>query len=265
MKVVYKDEAVSIIKAMLYAEFSGAAPVTEKTMLELSLFNEPTIDADDLDIADLIANLRLAKKKPKIFSSYEQLKALENLIGWALRHMSDKKYAIIENATRRAINASPLEVVNGTSLEGKQLLKYSEEVQGELRLSGQAMRFSVMPDMQNVLYTRYTLKHDISDLVVQQWARIYPDHSFVLLLPGKTIIGNRFGIEEWSPMRASPAVIAKTIASSKMLDHPQRSRIASQHASYVNMGRASVAGLSYTKTVNYVDFYNKIKRGEELI
>jgi hypothetical protein len=265
MKVVYKEEAVSVLKAMFYAEFTGCEAVAEHCNKELSLFNEPTVEADDLDITDLITKLRLAKKKPGLFASFAQLKTLENLVGWVLRHGSSKKHQVIQHAIRKAIHDSVLPVINGINAEGKQLLKFAEEVQAEVRLSGQEIRFTLMPHAENVLYSRYTLKHDTSDLVIQLWSRIYPEYTFVLLLPNKTIIGNRFGHEEWNPLYGSPAKISQKIAASKLLNHPQRSQLASRHAHYVNMSREQSMELSYTKTVNYVDFYNKIKRGEELL
>jgi hypothetical protein len=265
MKIIYKDEPLSLIKAVLYAEFAGSEEVRAEDIVPMLFNNEQTVEADDLDIEDLIRKTRLHRKKPELFSSPQQLTMLVNILRFGFRHGSDKRFKIMLAAVHAAVQKGLLSVLNGTITEGKELLRLSEDVQAEVRLSGQKLKFALLPQTDNVLYARHTLIHDTADLVIRSWSKIYPDYSFVLLLPNKTVIGNRHGCEESEPFFGTPAILTGKIAALNILNNPRRSKLAAQHASYVHMERNTPLELPCTKSVNYVDFYNKIKRGEDIL
>ena len=264
MKILFKDEPLSIMKAALYAEFTGCEALAARTFTP-GLFNEPLVEADDLDSQELLIKLRLSKKKPELWGSPHHLTALEGLIGWVLRHKNPKRYELIFKAIKLTFENSILKVTNGSLAEGKVLRKMAEEVQAEVRLSGHQVKLAVVPHAEAALYTRYKLEHNTADLVLQLWAKVYPEYMFVFFLPDKTIVGNRYGFEEWDPYYGSLALLHRRIAPALILNKPHRSRLASQHARFVSNTRNLPAELPCIPTVNYVDFYNRIKKGAELI
>lgn len=264
MKVLYKEKALSIFKAALYTELTNCSIAAGKDHA-LPLFSEPSIEADDLDIAELIQKIRLLKRSPKLYTNPKKLQSLEDLVNWALRHNAPHKYSIIIKAIKQTMLKGCSYLLKGISKEAALIHTWANEVQGEIRLSGYKMRFRLLPHTNNVLYTKYKLKYRTEDLVLKQWLKIYPEYSFLFLLPGRTILGNRFAFKDFGPFQGNLRILGRKIASSRFIRHPQRSNLVSNHSQYVNEHYDAPLHLSFKKAVNYVNFYNRIKKGEILL
>lgn len=252
MKVLYKEKGLSLIKAVLYSELTDSEVLSPKDF-NLFNFSENSIEADDLDLAELINKIRLIKKNPKIYSSPNEVKILGELINLGLRHNHPQKIATIAKVIKQSLVNSCTFILNGQTKAAKKLLFWAKQVQGEVRLSGYQMKFRILPYNKNVLYSKYRLKYNTYDLIINQWSKVYPEYNFLFLLPNKSIFGNRFGFKEFKLFKGKLAALGKKIVSSRIANQPQRSNLVSRHVQYVSA------------SVNYVDFYNKIKkRGEWL-
>ncbi|MBU0580880.1 MAG: hypothetical protein KKA19_06855 [Candidatus Margulisbacteria bacterium] len=264
MKILFKENALSLIKAVFYSEFTGGEILSQKNF-NPSLFAEPIIEADDLDIEELILKLRQLKKHPKLFSYPKHLQDLEKLISLVLLHTHLHCLSTIIKVLRQAINKDCLFVLKGLSKEAQQLLDWAKEVEGEVRLSLFKIKFHVMPDSPDILYAKYSLKFNTYALVLKQWIKIYPEFTFLLLLPNKTIVSNRFGSQEFAAFYGKLSSLAKKISGVNLARLSQRSNLISSHMNYVSDTADFPILSGYKNPMNYVAFYNKIKERKNLL
>ena len=264
MKILYQETGTSLLKGVLYAELVEGE-LQNKAEYEPSLFAGPVIEADDLDIEELIIKTRELKKRPGLFSRPGDLKAFTELVNWALRHRSPQKVTLIISVLKQAFHQGLPLILAGRSKLSRRFLALAEEVQAEVRLSGYQMKFQPLPHTKNIIFVRYCLEHKTQDLVLKKWTHVYPEYTFLFLLPDKSILGNSYGYKELGPLKGRPEDIGKKIMSYCLASYPNRSSLISHHADYVagNQQRAGLQ-LALNKNVNYIDFYNKIKRGELL-
>jgi hypothetical protein len=261
MKILVEESGISLFKGVLYAEFTKGEiiRIAETEGAKYQYFEaEAVIEASDLSISDLITKIRLLKKDPQLFVSPHKLKTLTNLLDWVFRHKDPKSYQTMLKVLKQVLVKGCDPILAGETLEARKIMRWSQDVQNEVRLNIFKLKFSPVSDQGKLFRARCSLKHKTYDVILQQWIKIYPDYNFLLMMKNKSVIGNRFGFKVFSNCKKKGPLLKRQKNIYSLLKKVQRTYLALDHINFVS----ETSKMKYNKTTNYVDFYNKIKKGE---